>query len=260
MSLLNSISNRFPGLYNRKLHVYGIGAAKTGTTSLSAIFGRKFRAAHESDVQRLNHFLIRYLSGDLDYTGMKDILLERDKKLKLDVEASHPMGYLSDILVESFPRALFIITMREPYSWLRSRLNFHIKLDPSEWREYREFFWTNRQGEYDKRELLLKRYGLCSLDIYLSQYADHYQRVLASVPAKRRLIIRTDELASSLGKIANFVGVPECLLQNAHSNREAKKIEILSEMDSDFVRERIWLNCGNLIKEYFPEVLRRYEQ
>ena len=260
MSISTFIGNIFPRFYTRKIHLYCIGAAKTGTTSVAAMFSSEFRSAHEQDIQEFNHKLINYLEGKIDLANMTQYILERDRLLNLDVESSHPMAYISDILTKCFPDAKFIITIREPYSWLQSRLNYHNRVDPPEWREYRHYFWIRHQHEYSEEEEELEKYGLCSLDVYLSQYADHYHRILRSIPEERRLIVKTNELASLVSNIAKFAGVDFKLLHPSHSNRENDKILPLEKMNANYVRSKIWAHCESLIKDYFPESISDYKQ
>lgn len=258
MTITTFLRDKFPKLYRRKLHAYCIGAAKTGTTSVASMFEPALRSAHEQSIRQFNHELIKYLEGQIDAETMAQFLVARDRQFNLDIESSHPMGYVSDLLAKEFPDAKFIITIREPLSWLRSRLNFHHRVDPPDWQEYRHYFWTSRQRQYNEQENTLEKYGICSLDIYLSQYADHYHRVLSAIPKERYLIVRTHELASSIQRIADFVGVDPKIIRSSHSNREDNKIRPLEEMDERYVKATIWNHCEPLIREYFPEKVNDY--
>lgn len=258
--MLNRVLNCFfkP---KRKLHVYCVGLAKTGTSSVASMFIANFRSEHEKDIQNFNSKMIQYLKGEVSRDFMEKFILKRDREFLLDVESSHPMAYVVELLVGVFPEAKFIVTIREPYNWLASRLNFHHeKVNTIAFKEYRDYFWMSRQGHYEEQELVLKKYNLCSLDIYLSQYVDHYRRVFSAVPKDRLLTVRTDELGSSIGRIANFVGVSEKLLQKSHSNKvDVYSIRPLEEMNEDYVRKKIWFHCEGLINEYFPDSLEDYQ-
>ena len=258
MAILQKLGRAKAKYVGRRLHLYSIGAAKTGTTSVAEMFNPVYRSAHEQDVNELNHQIIRYLEGEQDKHGMAEYLQQRDKKYMLEVESSHPLGYVAEILVDSFPKAKFIITIREPYSWLGSRLNFHHKIDPPHWREYRDYFWIKKHMGYESEEVVLEKYDLCSLRVYLSQYADHYKRVLKVIPEDRRLIIRTHELKQSIDMIARFAGVPSRNLKISHSNREVNKVRPLGEMNTDYVRKKVWEYCSALIEEFFPETAVNY--
>src|SRR5699024_1010477 len=160
----------------------------------------------------------------------------------------------SGVLADLFPDALFLVTVRDPYSWLESRLNFHYKKDPLQWREYRHYFWISRQTEYAPEEEELRRLGLCSLDVYLSQYADQYRRVLSAVPPERRLIVRTGQINDQLPSIAALIGAPSSnVVTSAHSNQQKEKIAPLDKINVDFVRSRVHEHCSDILSEFFPE-------
>lgn len=258
MNIIRHLRHRLPSLFPRRMHVYCIGAAKTGTTSVAAMFKPEYLSAHEAEIETLNHKIIQYLENEIDSKDMESFILERDKRLKLEIESSHPMGYISDILANNFPEAKFVITIREPQSWLRSRLNFHHKVDPPAWREYREYFWLRPHKGHSEAEKPLAQYSLSSLDVYLNQYADHYRRVLDAVPHEQRLIIKTHELKNSTDTLAQFVGITGECLHTSHSNREPNKILPLENMDENYVKDKIWQHCEFIIRQYFPETLEDY--
>lgn len=251
-------ANPLKGLYRRRFQVYCIGAAKTGTTSVAGLFEREYLAAHEPETRQTVRTAIAYLEGSCDRASLQDGLLKRDRRLSLEVESAHPLGYLCDLLEETFPTAKFIITLRKPHSWLASRLNYHLNANPPEWQEYRDYFWTQQHTTYFSEERILEQHGICSLDTYLAQYADHYDRVLAAIPTNRRLIIKTHELSQSLGAIAAFLEIPTHTLHRSHSKQSPNKVNLLDRMDPDFVRAKIWHHCQSLIEEYFPEFIHQY--
>ncbi|CAN5553521.1 hypothetical protein BH23BAC1_BH23BAC1_48150 [soil metagenome] len=254
-SLIQRI-NRFKP---RKFHAYCIGAAKTGTTSVASMFKDSYRARHEQEVEKTNRLVIDLLEGKIDNDKLSQFLKERDRRLNLEMESSHPLGYLSNYLATLFPNSLFIITVREPLSWLKSRLNFHYKVHPKAWNEYRDYFWTQRNGSYNPEEKLLENYGLCSLDVYLSQYADHYRRVLEGVPEERRLIVRTSEIIEKIPDMAKFLGANPKKIVGAHMKRSENKITPLDEIDENYVKGRIFYHCESLINQFFPEKLLLYK-
>lgn len=257
-SLLRYIRRSLRLQQERSFQVFCIGAAKTGTTSIAGMFRDNYLARHEPETGRTVQIVIDYLENNINRDEVSQLLLKRDARLNLELESSHPLGYLSEVLVSTFPRAKFIITIREPYSWLSSRLNFHHKVDPPEWRAYRDYFWTQQHSSYAVEEAILEKYGLCSLDTYLKQYADHYNRVLEHVPENRRIIIRTDEIENSMREIAEFAGVSPASLVTSHSNRSPDKITPLNSIDSGFIQEIIWRYCSDIIKVYFPETTKLY--
>jgi len=243
----------------RRFHAYCVGAAKTGTTTIAHMARGHYRAAHEPDAENTSRLVIDFLEQKISTADMETLLKQRDQALNLELEAAHPLGYLCGVLARMFPDARFIVTVREPMSWLKSRLNYHIKIQVPEWQAYRDYFWGRQHRVWAAAEQPLKELGLYSLDTYLQQYADHYDRVLRELPVERRLLLRTHELAQARDTLAAFLGVPEESLTASHSRRSAKKIAPLEQMDPGFIRDRIWHHCRGLITEFFPESAHEYQ-
>ena len=134
-------------LRHRKCHIYCLGAAKTGTTSLAQMLSQARRSAHEPETSKTNRLAIDYLEGVLTKEQVIKQLIKRDRRLNLEFESSHPLAYFADILPDLFQTAKFIITYREPEAWLNSRINFHNGKDPDEWREFRKFIWDRQRSQ-----------------------------------------------------------------------------------------------------------------
>lgn len=256
---METIKEQTQSIMPRKFQVYGVGCAKTGSTSLASMFSLSYRAAHEGKPAETNRLIIDWLEKRINKAELKKQLIQRDQELNLELESAHPLGYLSDILVETFPNAKFIITIREPYSWLKSRLNFHHKVDPPLWREYRDYFWKRVHQGYADEEKILSDFNLFSLDTYLSQYSDHYTRVLNQIPKEKFLLIRTSELNNSIPSLAQFLGIQQDTLTTSESNVNPDKIKTIENMDHEFVKEKIWFHCQEIITKYFPETLKNYQ-
>lgn len=244
----------------RRFHIYCVGAAKTGTTTVAEMFKGEYRAEHEPETEPTNQFVIDFLEKKMDAEVVEKYLLSRDRRLNLELESAHPLGYTSGMLAGLFPEAKFIITVREPYSWLESRLNYHYQKNPVAWRSYRKYFWTDRQHGYPDEEKILAECELCSLDVYLAQYADHYRRVLSSIPEDRRLVVKTHELTDKLPEIAGFAGIPEDTLKLTHSKRSLSKFQPLKAIEPSYTRQKIWSHCYEMIGEFFPELAGDYQQ
>jgi hypothetical protein len=243
----------------RRFHAYCVGAAKTGTTTVSAMLKSHYLSAHEPETVATNRLMIDLVSGARSRSDVAEALRQRDDRLHLEMDSSHPLGYAAPILHEIFPTALFIVTIREPYSWLRSRINFHDRTDPPKWREYRQYFWHSRNEGYAPEEKALEARGVASLDTYLRQYAEHYRIVPGSLDPARTLVLRTSELSTAPAAIAEFLRIPERRLHVAHDKKAPPGEEdLLSTIDESFVRQRIALHCGELIDEWFPEIRSNY--
>ena len=253
--LLKYTSNTLP----RRFHCYCIGAAKTATTTVSAMVSDNYQSLHEADIEITNRTIIAYLENAISEAELEEFLKNRDRKLHLELESTHSLIYVSKQLADLFPEALFLVTVREPMAWLRSRLNFHFKKHPAEWEEYRQFFWMNKVDKYAPEEALLKQHELAPLHIYLEQYAEHYQLVSEYIPDDRCLMLRTDQISGDSEKIATFLGINPGNLRVAQSNAEPNKAAFIDQLDEKFVVQSIWKYTRPIIEKYFPERLAYYQ-
>lgn len=105
----------------RRLHVYGVGIFKSGTSSLSCMFQR-YRSVHQHDKLRLFNLIVD--GGD---DNIVNYLKERDEDNMFDVDTSGYNVFIIDHLVNTFPDAKFILTIRDPVDHFDSIIN-HINV------------------------------------------------------------------------------------------------------------------------------------
>lgn len=259
-SILSKIKGAVIKRLPRKIHCYCVGAEKTGTTSIYCMFNKNYRSGHEIDHRQTIQLAIDYLEGDISPKKAATVLRARDRELNLEIESAHYLAYISDILADTFNEAKFIVTIREPYSQLESRLNWHHSTTHPSWNSYYDYFLAKRHTGFKKKEDPLKEFNLYSLDTYLQDYSDHYKHINENIPRNRRLLIKTQNLNSSPQVIASFLNVPEKSIQIYHSNKRSKKTPILSNLDQSFVRNKIWEHCSEMIRQIFPETLHLYDK
>lgn len=186
----------------RKAHLYCVGTAKSGTHSIAAVFGNQLKSAHEPESEKIIDIILDLAAGCIDEQELRRYVLKRDRKLWLDVDSSQLNYFLLDKLVELFPAAKFILTIRNPYTWLDSFINHQLSHESSEnWDRLRDFRFRPDIYAHGKEELVLKEKGLYTLDGYLSYWAQHNRTVIETVPKERLLIIRTDKISECTNEI-----------------------------------------------------------
>ncbi|MDG3088285.1 sulfotransferase [Vibrio hannami] len=238
-------------LRTRKAHIYCIGAAKTGTTSIAQMYNGALRTAHEPNVEQTTQMVMDYLSGGINKEKCREMLISRDRKLNLELESSHPLGYLAPFLMDAFPKAKFIVTVREPHSWLASRLNFHLNRKPDEWADYRDFIWSRHHQGYSEEEFCLEEKGLYSLSAYLKQYSEQYQIIFDAIPESRMLVIKTNELSDMTNELGHFIGIKDECIAAVHTNKMRVPESIYDQLPKDFIVEKIEHHCGWLVNRFF---------
>ena len=259
MDMYNTFRKKTGKLLPRRFHCYCIGAAKTATTSISSMLEHNFDSQHEADISNTNHTIIHHLEHKLTQEQVLDYLQKRDQQLQLEMESTHSLIYVAKEISSLFPKAKFIVTVREPMDWIRSRINFHFKKNPPEWEEYRQYFWMDKTESYAEEEQILKENDLASLDVYLNQYAQHYALAKKNIPQDRTLIIRMDEISQKTPEIADFLGINAKKIVPEHSNAQPNKAAFIDKLDQKFVIQKIWLHCQNIIEDFFPERVPYYK-
>jgi hypothetical protein len=255
----NSILSSYTRLgYQRKCRLYCVGAAKTGTHSIDSMFDHTVRSAHEPDNSEIIDKILDISEGRIKEAEIVDYLRKRDKRLCLDVDSSQLNFFLLDYLLEAFPKALYLLTIRDCYSWLNSFINDALRRSVSEhWIKLREHRFRANEFSHPSEELPLREKGLYTLDGYLSYWARHNKRVLSSVPEDRLMIVKTNEITKRSHEIANFAGLPKDSIQLEHSHafKNSIKFNVLQEIQKTYLEAKVQEHCGTLMKRFFPEII-----
>ncbi len=238
---------------SRKAHIYCIGAAKTGTTSIAQMYNGCLRTAHEPDVYETTDLVMRYLKGDISPNTLATECKSRDKRLNLELESSHPLGYLSSTLVDMFPNSKYIVTVRDAHSWLRSRLNFHQNRSPQEWQKYRDFIWSKHHEGYAPEEKVLEQNGLYSIDAYLKQYSEQYKIIFDAIPESKMLVVKTRDISNKVHEMNSFIGLEAVDIKAVHTNKMNVRESLFDAIPHEFISSRIDQHCGWLQQRFFSD-------
>lgn len=255
-SSIASIVN--PLLYPRRFQAYGVGAPRSGTLSLAHIFSN-YRAEHEAESARTINELCDYTLNKRSRSAILSYLADRDRRLRLEMESSHFLVYGLGELVELFPEAKFIMTLRDCFSWLESTINRTLQLRKhnqhmQHWERLAKLRYDNGVP-HPPEEKALADLNLYTLDAYFSNWAWHYQKVLDTVPADRLLIVPTKELSQRMPVIAAFLEIPTDTLQaeRSHSHQGKDEFQLLDYFDQSYLEAKIDQNCHSLMQQYFPD-------
>lgn len=242
----------------RRFHVFGVGTAKSGTTSLAAMF-RQYRTAHEIDADRTIAQIIAHETGEMSDEDFARFVRQQDRKYWLEFNSSQLNFFLLDQILEFSDNATFVLTIRDPISWVNSFINHQINNpipDDSPWQRLRDMRFQPERYAHAAEELVLKENGLYTLDGYLTYWRQHNKTIIDKVPESRLLIVRTDRLSSSLQEVANFVRVPlETIRADlSHSHIARANHDLISKIDKAFINEKLRQHCADLIAAYFPDL------
>jgi hypothetical protein len=240
----------------RRFQGFGVGTGKSGTHSLAGIFQRHYWTAHEPDWLTVE-MILAMARGSVSEPEIIDYVKRRDKHLWLEFESSNLTYFFIDYLVQLFPQARFILTLRDCYSWLESLFNQQLTHSvPAKWRQLRHLRFGSDRFKHAPEEKILTDRGLYPLEAYLAYWAAHNHKILATVPQEQLLVIRTGEINQEIPRIAQFFNIPTERLDasSAHLYKASQKMGLLSRIDQGFLKDKVNLYAKDLMDQYFPDL------
>lgn len=236
------------------MRVFGVGAAKTGTHTIGALFADRVRAAHEADAQALIRLHLDRVDTGRDAT-LHRFLLDRDRSRRLRIDVSQVYVYLVDDLETLFDDARFIVTVREPVDWLRSIIDDSLRRDTSPvWKRFR----TYRFGEptdHPAPEDELARNGLHTISGYLGYWQFALTTVLDRIDPSKLLIVRTGDIDRDVARIAAWCGIAT---ESTDAFRSARRYQnptrsgVLERVDRLYLSTLVERLAGHTARRVFP--------
>lgn len=242
----------------RQARLYCVGAPRTGTHSIAAMFDRSLRSRHEAGFRAATRAVLAHHLGRTSFDDLRRFVRARDARLGLDVDSSHVNVFLIDAILAEFADARFLLTIRDCFSWTDSAIDH--SLNCRSWsksdRRYVDFYLDAQSGRHGDHDGFLRRLGLPGIDCYLAAWRRHNDRVLCSVPADRLLVVKTAEISQRLEQIAAFAGVPRERIdrRSGVQGRSLGRHGMLARIDAAFLEERAAVQCGALMRRFFPEI------
>jgi hypothetical protein len=244
-------------LRQRRFRAYNVGIAKTGSTSIAGIFAR-YRTQHEFMLRETTKAISDYRTGVISKKEFIRFLRARDQKGNLEMDSASFNFHYLDLLSAEFKEAKFIATIRDCYSWLDSVLNNLLLIrDINDWIID---FGSITSGVDLSREMFASPQNLIRalpdrLDGILNYWAQSLEFTMENLPKKNALVIKTEAISASLGRIAIFLGIPENTLirEKRHLCQAPEKYNILHAMDFNLLDEKFEAHCGSLMRKHFPE-------
>lgn len=137
------------------MKIFGIGASKTGTTTLSKCLNTLGYSCSGWQPQAIFHWKNNNL--DIEY-----LLKIADKG---EGFTDFPWNYIDyyKIFDEKFPGSKFVLTIRNPESWFRSMAKWYTNE-----RGQVYFLWriNNKYKQHPQRELILQRFKLIAYNMF----------------------------------------------------------------------------------------------
>jgi hypothetical protein len=120
----------------------------------------------------------------------------------------------------------------------------------------RSLRFGDKEVVHDPEEQILKENGLLTLDWYLSRWRQHIEKALATVPAERLLIVRTNEIGKRAYEIADFAGLPRWTIRPKHTHafKNPVRKELIHQMNQRYLEQKVEQHCRPLMERFFPEI------
>lgn len=241
--------------------LFNVGLARTGTSSMYSIF-RNYHACHEFRFKKTSTHIQKFQRQEISKQEFDDFIINRlyQEGLHEFDSASFSHFYLP-LLLNLFPNAKFIFTIRDCFSWVNSVIDYTMtrKWNKVWLREYISFYFQipdHLIGNIPEFQKDQKQY----IEKLLIQWAVLNTKILEQLPSERVLILKTSDISKSLDKIACFAGVPvESLQQDpSHQNRSPQKLGTLQSVERDFIAPLYKRHCSRLMEKYFPNEHKKY--
>lgn len=236
----------------RGFQAMSIGTPKSGTTSVARLFHPGFRSDHEPERRPFVTEMQRHFRGAIDDDEWIRFLRRRDRELWLELESNCFLGYRPDLVLQAFPQARFVLTVREPRSWLRSMIDNHIDYPPragTGMRLWHDVFFRPEEQSFTPGESALRDHDLYPARTYLTYWVAHNQSVLEAVPADRLLILGTREITPRASELARFLGIEASRLnlEKSHANTTPIRHGVFDTLDPGWIEAQVEELCRDLI-------------
>ena len=227
--------------------LFCVGDEKTGTHSVAGLF-RAYRSEHEPEAHDLRPLVEARLRGEPVDDAIEAYVADKEARLHLEVDSSFLNGEIIDLLVGAYPDARYVLTLREPRSWLDSKLNQMITYESPRWIDLRALRHGPPQGHPAEERALAER-GLPTLDGLFGEYARFNAGVVEHVPDDRLLVLRTPDIRDHADRLATFAGVPlDTLdLERSHEFQGPVKHHVLDELDPSYLDAKLHQHCAAVV-------------
>jgi hypothetical protein len=193
-------------------------------------------------------------AGRLTQAELDAALLGRDRRLRLEVDSNQLNQRLAADYARVFPQARFVLTIREPRSWLDSFYDHRLNDTPTG--DWKRILDRQQAGlAYPPEEAVLRELGLPPLAARLARWRRPFEEVVPVVPPDRLLVLRTDEIDRSLERLASFVEIDPATLDagRSHRNRGTTRHRVLARLDPAHVERMIDKHCQPYLRQWFAD-------
>ena len=202
--------------------------------------------------------IIAHHQGDSGAETLEEYLQRRDLEGGLEMDAASFNHFYLDHLVDRYPEAKLIFSLREPYAWTGSYLKMLQRWYkrfadrgqplPSWMGDYGRLLFGQFNWHHLASQESLDEHLQNLVEGFLRHWGSANRRILKALPKERGLLVRTRDLSTSLDAIASFVGVPrETLTDQHHVNASPGSSDPLASLDRSWFEERCTFHGGDIL-------------
>jgi len=219
--------------------VYCLGNFKTGTVSLSGLLAQRLNGRHEPHVYLYSKVWLQRKRGKFSNNAWKQFLITRARTLNLEFEASGFLTIEAELLMQCFPQSKYILTIRDPLSWIRSMLRHIVKNRQKLHYDYCAPIWDYYfpRNHFQAEEASLRAKNLYPIQSMLDYWKSSNQGAIEAIPSSQLLILDTKELSTSVGLLESFMGWPQNSLDRSrsHLHRNKQQMDPLETISQDWL-------------------------
>lgn len=241
----------------KKFHALCVGTPKSGTHSVANLFPT-FRTRHEPDQIFMIYLMKKKKEGKISESELMRIFRSLDIAYWLEMNSSHYNGFFINELYSEFNNAKYILTIRDPISWLDSWFNH--QLSRENYKSDTMFdlgrkLYYERGHNYSIHDRFLEELNIFPIRSYFEFWNEHNKKILETIPKEKLMIVKTKNISSSIAEFSSFLNIAQdriCATES-HSYKARKKHHILSKIDRNYLLDLALEICGDLNETYFPE-------
>lgn len=248
-ALPNALRNK---IHPRQTHAFCIGTPKSGTTSIAGIFDNNYRSSHEPERVELIELIHKHFNKQVTDSQYINWLKLRDKRIWLDIESNCFLGYRPDLLYSAYPNSKYILSVRNPLSWLDSMLNHTINYPPKSElviRYWHDIFFQPNKYPHCKYDSALKENAVYSIEAYLRYWSKSITSIIKHIPETQLMILKTKELKENDLEISSFLSIDINSLdhQMNHLNKAPEKYQLLNLVEPEYLDDTCTKFCQDII-------------
>jgi Sulfotransferase domain len=241
----------------KKTHAFCVGTPKSGTHSVANLFSN-FRTKHEPSQVFMIYLMNKKKLGQISASQLKHIFKAANIANWLEIDSSHYNGFFIEELYSTFSDAKYILTIRDPISWLDSWFNH--QLSRENYKSDTMFdlgrrLYYDRGHSYSKHDNFLEELNIFPVRSYFEFWSEHNKKILETIPKEKLMLVKTKDISSSIVKFSEFLDIDQTKICNtkSHSYKAREKHHILSRIDKNYLLDLAIEICGELNDKYFPE-------